>query len=196
MYKGYIEAVFSKDSSSFSVLCLDYYKPPHLILMHGISGAGKSTVTNYIKEQIEGKFYTDEQCVICSTDDYHYIDGQYVFQPDKLSYFHKLNQEAATQHLKDGHIVIVDNTNLTIHECLPYLKPVLELGLDYCIIEPTGPNARNAEVLAQRNKHSVPLEAIKRMISRMESREKIEYGLSIINKCYDLFSNTSKSTNL
>ena len=51
----------------------------NLILIRGVSGAGKSTV---------GILFENDRTVILSTDDMFMVDGEYVFDPSKLKKYH------------------------------------------------------------------------------------------------------------
>lgn len=134
------------------------------IIMIGISGAGKSTrVQELVKDLSEKDF------AIHSTDSYHFIDDEYVFQPNKLGYFHKLNQEAFADSLsKDIPVVICDNTNLTNKERKPYVEWAKAYGYEV-EYEVVGEFTETfAKVCANRNAHGVPLKSILRMVKRAQ----------------------------
>jgi hypothetical protein len=60
-----------------------------LILLRGLPGSGKSTLAR----EIAGK-----NGVICSTDDFFYNDGRYIFDASKLGEYHDLNKEKGKPH--------------------------------------------------------------------------------------------------
>lgn len=93
----------------------------------------------------------------------------YVFQADKLHHFHKENQKDV-YHAMGLHrpLVIVDNTNLTFEEVKPYVIGAYLYGYEVEFVEPTTSWKDNADELANRNTHGVPLEAIKRMLARKQ----------------------------
>lgn len=137
------------------------------VIMIGISGAGKST---RVRELTEG--LSEEDYAIHSTDSYHFIDDEYVFQPKKLGYFHKLNQEAFADSLSKGTLLVIcDNTNLTNKERKPYVEWAEAYGYEVQY-EIVGEFTETfAKVCANRNAHGVPLKAILRMVNRAQLPE-------------------------
>lgn len=51
----------------------------------------------------------------------------------------------------------------------PYVKEAVNFGYEVDFKEPTTPWAKNAQELAKRNQHQVPLESIERMLLRYET---------------------------
>lgn len=132
-----------------------------LIVMQGVSGSGKSTLAREI---------AGEKGVIFSTDDYFIEDGVYTFSPRKLGAAHQWNQSRASEAMKQEHpLVIIDNTNTQAWEVRPYIEAAQEYGYQVEFHRPDTPWSQDAVVLAEKNTHGVPLEAIKRMLSRMET---------------------------
>lgn len=123
-----------------------------LYLMQGVPGSGKS----YVAERMQRGF---EHCHICSTDDYHFEDGKYIFKPHKLAEYHKMNLDCACDLLAQGHTVIVDNTNIQRWQCREYVKFAVERGIPVVFVRVTG-NFQNT--------HGVPQEAINKMLASME----------------------------
>lgn len=144
-----------------------------LILMRSPPGGGKSTLV----QKLVSEYDKQGLCVkVHSTDDYHFSfkDDKWVYQFDQanLGRYHKRNQTAVSVSM-DGefNIIIVDNTNITFGELKPYV--ILAVLFDYEIelVEPDTSWKFNAEECFTRNIHGVPLENIKRMLSRWESSE-------------------------
>jgi len=127
--------------------------------MQGIPGSGKSTLARLLQAGFHNLNPTSVGCQICSTDDYHYVDGVYKFQPEKLGYFHKLNQEAAIAALSEGKSVIVDNTNIKVKDVKPYVKAAVALNVPVVFIRVTS----NFE-----NVHGVPADVVARMRAQMQ----------------------------
>lgn len=173
-YLGYFEAVVSgtKDDHKVSLFWPDKVD---LIIMRGCPGSFKSTVAKHIQSHLDNS-------VICSTDDYHMVDGVYKFNRAKLGKFHAKNLENATNFLLNGQTVIIDNTNTTLFEALGYIKSAKTLNKTFCFVEPVGPGCTDATLLAQRNVHQVPLDAIKAMLDRWHSKEIIEFGVKCIKE--------------
>jgi tRNA uridine 5-carbamoylmethylation protein Kti12 len=147
-------------------------------IMRGIPGSGKSTTAYAIASQ-NGKlspvlhdsvlkFYDDGKlyAVIHSTDSHFLSDGQYKFVPFKLGHYHQLNfQKFEASCDAETPIVICDNTNTTIKEFSKYLESARRRGYITAVIEMPHPSV---EVAVERNLHSVPEEAIQKMLNRWE----------------------------
>lgn len=165
-----------------------------ITILSGIPGSGKST---WWKEEIRrsalwGSFVTVEHFTkkyagehpitgkkeaigIVSADHYFMRDGEYKFDPSKLSAAHGecllgfmrlLMTDLDFCDAEDGH-VIVDNTNTTVLEIAPYMAiasahnvPVT-LHTFKCV----------PKVGAERNKHGVSLQGCVRMAENIERRD-------------------------
>lgn len=139
-----------------------------LIIMRGISGSGKSTRARELA--VNG--------IVHSTDDLWEATGDYMGAFKKMnesgdwsahSKMHHRNFLNAKKSMEDGlDPIVIDNTNLRPNEAKNYVKAALELGFadENIIIEDVGTGGVTAEVLAGRNTHGVPLEAIQKMIQR------------------------------
>lgn len=151
-----------------------------LVMMRGLPGSGKSTLAKEIA--LDHLHYGGSSVAICSTDDYHMVDGKYVFQPDKLGYFHQLNQRRACDMMdNDVELVIIDNTNVKRADMQIYID--LATQFDYKVEEvlvgedELFPNLEDASphkfadyinLCAKRNTHGVPRDAIERMARRFD----------------------------
>jgi len=137
-----------------------------LILMTGTPGSGKS----FLVSQLEKDLGTANWLDILSTDNlWETPNGQYLWHPDGLYHAHKLNQIKTKVAMGLGiEVLIIDNTNLTYKECMPYCYLAVENGYSVEIWEPKTEWANNPEECFKRNTHGVPLEAIERMLARKE----------------------------
>lgn len=124
-----------------------------LYVMQGAPGSGKSTVARAIKGD-------NPRCFICSTDDYHVIDGKYVFQPDMLRTYHAMNLGRAKAMLDMAVDVIVDNTNIRRWECREYVRYAHDKGITIVFIRVEGRFG---------NIHGVPADRVEAMRAAMES---------------------------
>lgn len=86
--------------------------------MRGYPGSGKSTKAKELAERFDA--------VICSADDYFMKDGNYKFNVSKLKDAHQQCQDKALNAINSGKNVIVDNTNLTIYNVVPYIDMILK----------------------------------------------------------------------
>ncbi|XP_064208810.1 NEDD4-binding protein 2-like 1 [Anguilla rostrata] len=96
---------------------------PHLIIMRGLPGSGKTTLSWDIMKEYD---YTGE---VLSTDDYFIDDyGYYNFDFYSLERAHNWNQERAEEAMQNGvHPIIIDNTNM--RRC--HMEPYVQMGLEY-----------------------------------------------------------------
>ena len=141
--------------------------------MMGPSGGGKSTWIEANAENLHGYY---EPVVICSSDDYPGLYDDKGFHPELLGNSHPW----CLRKFDDACIigaptVVCDNTNTTIVEIAPYIAIAQARGYEVrvilCDVDDLGScrslNLDKADACAERNKHSVPLEAIERQRSRM-----------------------------
>lgn len=123
-----------------------------LYVMQGPSGGGKSTVARQLQQSTNAE--------ICSTDNFHMVDGKYVFQAIKLADFHKQNLEQAKKLMDEGKTVIVDNTNIRRYEPKGYVQHAVSLGIPVIFIRVDG-NFQNT--------HGVPQDKVDLMRKNMET---------------------------
>jgi len=136
--------------------------------MRGVSGSGKSTkAQELVKEaQREGK-----TTLVCSADQF-FVDpntGRYEFDHRKLGSAHAFCRGKAEAAVWLGtDLVIIDNTNTQKWEFEPYV--LLAESNDYeCEEVMVGTlNDEDLKVYANRNKHSVPLDSIRKMAKRFQ----------------------------
>lgn len=92
-----------------------------LIILRGVSGAGKSTVAEIISEGY---------WPICEADQYHYTEnGIYDWKPENVGKAHawcqSIVRDAMASNIKK---IIVSNTSTTEKELKPYLTLAEEFG--------------------------------------------------------------------
>lgn len=131
-----------------------------LIIMRGIPGSGKSTLAKQL-----GK-----NGVVYSTDDFFInSQGEYVFNPSLLGKNHELNVNRTKEAMIQGvSPIVVDNTNINARAIKPYVYLANELGYRVEFREPETPWKFDAEELAKRNTHNVPLASIQNMIKNFD----------------------------
>lgn len=133
-----------------------------LIIVRGISGSGKSTLAKQLAGTTGKIFSTDDQFMS--------PEGEYKFDPSLLGKHHQTNQNLAKEAMQQGiSPIVIDNTNTTMKEMQPYVLLAKEFGYKVQFQEPTTPWKFDAEELAKRNKHGVPLHVIQRMLQRWET---------------------------
>lgn len=157
-----------RESSQKNALGVIVTRPTQeLIIMRGIPGAGKSTKA----KSLVGKgiiHSTDD--LIEKSGDYREFFAQMIANKDfsPLSKMHSQNLKDAIASLKAGVTpVIIDNTNIKQNEPKAIVIAALEMGLADNNIKfvDIGTAGLEAQQLADRNQHGVPLDKIEAMIA-------------------------------
>ena len=162
-----------RESTSKNSLGVSVSKPnQELIVLRGIPGSGKSTKAKSLVGQ--GKIHSTDD-LIDGTGDYRGFFANMISTGDfnPLSQMHSKNLKNAIESMKSGiSPVVVDNTNIKQNESKSYVVAALELGYadDNIKFIDIGTAGLDAETLAKRNTHSVPLEKIKSMIDSHTSQ--------------------------
>ena len=117
-------------------------------ILRGISGSGKSTYAQKLIEEKQGV-----GVVICSADDHFMHDGEYKFDPSKLSVAHKLCRDKFAKAMHDGiQTIVIDNTNTTRDEYLFYARHAQSNGYRVRVVTFDA----DPELGISRNVHGVP----------------------------------------
>lgn len=137
-----------------------------VIILSGVSGSGKDT---YIKRfQIENP---TTKTFVVSADHFFIKNGDYVFDPSKLSEAHGSCLRAFIQHIRnfieDDGVVFVNNTNTTSEEIAPYYAIASAYGAEVELVT----LYVLPHIAAQRNTHGVSLKAIRAMHDRLFERK-------------------------
>ena len=129
-----------------------------LIILRGISGAGKSTFANLISEPK----------VICTADDWFMKDGEYKFDATKLGHAHRACQVKFEKALDDPEVdnIVISNTNAKSSDYNFYVDKAKERGIRVVFV-----------VLEKRhdseNIHNVPSEALVRQSENLKKDIKL-----------------------
>ena len=107
----------------------------NLILVRGVSGAGKSTIAGILDTSLRSRsFSTDDMfivpgCFVCSDDENieHECTGyqsRYVFEPSKLPEYHAATVDSVHKAMRmdDVDLIVVHNTFTQKWEMLEYIK--------------------------------------------------------------------------
>lgn len=133
-------------------------------IMVGVSGSGKSTKVAELIGETSGSF-----CV-ASADHYFQRDGEYQFNPAEFKWAHQWCQGRVAYRMKmETQNIFLDNTNVVQEWIKPYLEMANYFGYD--VVYHKMHNELTDDQLqefANRNKHRVSLEAIKRQYERFK----------------------------
>ena len=140
-----------------------------LIVMRGLPGSGKSTLA----KQLVG------EGIICSTDDFFMVDGEYKFNLANLGLFHKKNLESVIEAMQaEITPIVLDNTNTIAWECKKYIEAAIKYGYEIEIREPETPWKFDAKELHKKNTHKVPMANIEKMLERYQYNLTVEQILA------------------
>ena len=135
-----------------------------VVFPRSIPGGGKSSLSNLLKKLAEANGLT---CSIHSTDSKFYNEkGEYVFDANKINYFHKLNFiDFAESTAKGTNLVILDNTNLVLSYFKHYVNNAIaeQYNMVEVVFYPD-----SLENHFKRNLHNVPLVNIERMAKKLD----------------------------
>ena len=178
-----------KESINKNSLGVEVTRPnQELIILRGIPGSGKSSKASSFGSN--AKLHSTDD-VIEKSGDYRDFFAKMIASNDfsALSKAHSENlANAKASMLNNEPIVIIDNTNIKQNEPKAYVVTALELGYsdDNIKFIDIGTAGLDAETLAKRNKHGVPLEKIKSMIDSHTSQGPMTLKSVLASK--DIFS--------
>ena len=133
--------------------------------MRGPPGSGKSTYAN--------KHFPD--AAIVSSDNFFMVDGEYRFNPAKLSEAHNWAMEQVIRFLANAKpTVVVDNTNIHIWEYRKYVCLANLAGYDLEVIQFRPLSIDDIRLCIERNTHGVPADVVARMCYEFEDDEEAE----------------------
>jgi len=139
-----------------------------MIVLRGLPGAGKSTRA---KEIVKETMFENKTSAVCSADNF-FIDRnscEYKFDGRKLTEAHSWCKGGADMAMKLAtDVVVIDNVSSQKWEYEPYIEIANHYG--YEVVEETvgGRSEQEIKEYHNRNKHGVPLEAIRKMANRWQ----------------------------
>lgn len=139
-----------------------------IIFMRGCSGSGKSTkayqiLSDFINEN------ENQTGIICSADEYFMIGDTYLFDPSHIGKAHEWCKFKANGAMSLGvNLIIIDNTNTQKWEMSDYVKIAEKFGYDAEDFIVGKFDDDSVKIYAERNRHKVSLEVIKKQAARFE----------------------------
>jgi predicted kinase len=116
-----------------------------LIILRGLPGSGKSTVAKLFNAPV------------CCADDYVYVNGEYMWTPQRAARAHMLCQDKCKTLMKEGkQVIVIANTNVKERDIRVYSKMAEQFG--YIVFSLVVENRHGGK-----NEHGVPEEKLKDM---------------------------------
>lgn len=135
-------------------------------ILRGLPGSGKSYIGKRLIEDTIRDNFTEH---IISADDYFLKNGKYIYDASKISEAHQTAQKLFFNRASKGYSpLIIDNTNLQSWEMMPYIQAAIQYGYHIEVMEPVTPWKWTPHKLAQKNKHNVSMEKIKKMMENYQ----------------------------
>lgn len=135
-------------------------RKPHLILLRGLPGSGKSTFANYITAGFAANFIDGNQHIlVCEADHYFNNNGKYEFVASNIADAHDYCQDCTREALLMGIDVIVSNTSTTEKEVHVYQDMAKEMNAIFVSLIVENRNDTSSV-------HGVPEETVKKMKDR------------------------------
>ena len=139
-----------------------------VLILRGLSGAGKTNLVEALAHQL------DTEISICSADRFYGKD--YVRTAQNIGEAHafclKSFHEALSAHQR---LVVVDNTNAQLKEYEAYITAAEAAGYVVEIVEMQCVSHAQAQQIALRNRHQVPLDACLAMFDRWQADPRATY---------------------
>lgn len=127
-------------------------------ILHGVSGCGKSKLADVL---------TSNGGIICCADDGFIVNGNYVFEVNKLGLCHRQCQEKFTQSLVDKQSpLVVANTNTTPKDWKFYDETAKENG--YIVFHLVVENRHGGKDV-----HNVPIATLEKQAQNIRNNLKL-----------------------
>jgi len=156
-----------------------------VIINRAVPGSGKTTITNCIVKELKNN---NIGVIVHSTDDYFMKDNKYIFDLEKLNYYHNKNFLSFKKSIEnDIDVIICDNTNIAPWQTEPYTKIARENGYKVLILslDPRELEKHVQSQLVTKDKpyaHGVEEQVLKSMINEYQQFDDLLNKNTIIDK--------------
>lgn len=117
------------------------FKKPHLYIIRGLPGSGKTTLGLMIADELNALHY--------EADMFFFSAGEYLYKREFIADAHKWCFSQVKEGLEEGHTVVVSNVFHRKSNIRPYTEMAIRLGLKYTIIHCEG-NYGNVHGVSER----------------------------------------------
>lgn len=99
------------------------------ILLRHTSGSGSSSFADYLAYMA---IYSGRTVEICNTDEFHFVNGEYKFNPEKLGWAHEQCFQKFSRAIECGiQLIIQSNTNCAEKEFVRYQELAEQNGYTF-----------------------------------------------------------------
>lgn len=146
-------------------------KKPAVVVLRGIPGSGKSTLSREIAALCAARTPTPATCATLSADQYFVGPRGYVFDVKQIGKAHDACKAAFDDALRRNvaDIVIVDNTHTQAWEYAHYVERARASGCRVHVLEMRCPDLTTCVAMAKRNAHGVPVPKVVQMFLRWDA---------------------------
>lgn len=140
---------------------------PVFIVMRGLPGSGKSSVSKRVQELFQAQ---NTQVVrICTDEILEMCEGDYFWAGYKMSLYHGIAYNIARGAFNhDVPVVILDNTNIRTKDFESYMFDARQKGYLVRVFTVGSFDESAIQAAVKRNSHNVPEYAIRRMAARFQ----------------------------
>lgn len=141
-----------------------------VIILSGTSGSGKSTLASKLAKENNG--------IICSTDNFFMVNGEYKFDIKFISEAHQwCYGQFCLEIFLGQQYIILDNTNLEDWNLFKYCETLFKFGYDFEIIEPKTKWRYDPVQCSLKNSHGVPQSTIEKMLAKKQDIKEMDKEL-------------------
>jgi predicted ABC-type ATPase len=140
---------------------------PVLIVMRGLPGSGKSSVSKRVQQLFQEQ--STQVVRICTDEILEMCEGGYLWAGHKMGLYHGIALNIARRSFNaDVPVVILDNTNIRTKDFEDYIFDARQKGYLVRVFVVGSFDESAIQASMKRNTHNVPEFAIRRMAERFQ----------------------------